>query len=140
MYEGTACGSLLEANTAHKRIIVCDVCSTENEDTSSKVVVTSSKPSAFPSTLRTKLTSDVQEISESDVQTDAVIRETCEKCGHDEVRFYTQQLRSADEGSTVRIYQGYLKIAVSWLTTLTGLLHVPELRAQMEHEQLKHQD
>ncbi|KAI6793564.1 hypothetical protein KC364_g12476 [Hortaea werneckii] len=97
----TACGSLLEPNTGHKRTIMCDVCSTENEDSYSKVVVTSSKPSAFPSTLRTKLTTDVQELSEADRKTDAVIKQACENCGHDEVRYYTQQLRSADEGSTV---------------------------------------
>lgn len=70
-------------------------------DTSSKVVVTSSKPSAFPSTLRTKLRSDVHEMSEADMQTDATIKQTCEKCGCDEMRYYTQQLRSADEGSTI---------------------------------------
>lgn len=74
---------------------------TSNSDTSSKVVVTTSKPSAFPSTLRTKLRSNVQEVSESDMQTDATIKQTCEKCGCEEVRYYTQQLRSADEGSTV---------------------------------------
>jgi DNA-directed RNA polymerase I subunit RPA12 len=32
---------------------------------------------------------------------DAAIKETCVNCGNDEVRYYTQQLRSADEGSTV---------------------------------------
>jgi len=33
--------------------------------------------------------------------THAEINQTCEKCGREKVRFYTQQLRSADEGSTV---------------------------------------
>lgn len=70
-------------------------------DNSSKVVVTISKPSAFPSTLRNKLRSNVQEVSESEIQTDATIDETCVKCGCERVRYYTQQLRSADEGSTV---------------------------------------
>lgn len=70
-------------------------------DTSSQVVVTSSKPSAFPSTLRTKLRSDVQEVDGADVQMEATIKQPCEKCGCEEVRYYTQQLRSADEGSTV---------------------------------------
>ena len=72
-----------------------------SKDNSSKVVVTTSKPSAFPSALRTKLRSDVQEVSEADMQTDATIKQTCEKCGCEEVRYYTQQLRSADEGTTV---------------------------------------
>ncbi|KAK3681479.1 DNA-directed RNA polymerase I core subunit rpa12 [Vermiconidia calcicola] len=97
----TDCGNLLDANTGRKAYIQCDVCGTQNKDTSSKVVVTTSKPSAFPSTLRTKLRSDVQEVSEADMQTDATIKQTCEKCGCEEVRYYTQQLRSADEGSTV---------------------------------------
>jgi DNA-directed RNA polymerase I subunit RPA12 len=35
------------------------------------------------------------------MQTHAVIDERCEKCGREQVRFYTQQLRSADEGTTV---------------------------------------
>lgn len=70
-------------------------------DTSSKVIVTTSKPSAFPSTLRTRLRSDVQEITESEIQIEATINMTCDKCGCGEVRYYTQQLRSADEGTTV---------------------------------------
>jgi DNA-directed RNA polymerase I subunit RPA12 len=43
----------------------------------------------------------VQTLNESDMQTHAVIDERCEKCGREQVRFYTQQLRSADEGTTV---------------------------------------
>ncbi|KAK4574689.1 DNA-directed RNA polymerase I core subunit rpa12 [Recurvomyces mirabilis] len=97
----TDCGSLLEPNTGRKAYILCDVCGVQNKDTSSKVVVTTSKPSAFPSTLRTKLRSDVQEVTEAERQNDATIQETCAKCGCEEVRYYTQQLRSADEGSTV---------------------------------------
>jgi len=31
----------------------------------------------------------------------ATIAETCPKCGHDTANFYTLQLRSVDEGSTV---------------------------------------
>ena len=31
----------------------------------------------------------------------AIIEETCSKCGHPELYFYTMQLRSVDEGSTV---------------------------------------
>jgi len=69
-------------------------------DTSAKVVVTRSKPSDLPSALRAKR-SEVQTITSEDVQQDATIRQTCEKCGQEEVRYYTQQLRSADEGSTV---------------------------------------
>ncbi|CAK4030402.1 DNA-directed RNA polymerase I subunit RPA12 [Lecanosticta acicola] len=97
----TDCGTLLEPNTGRKAYIECDVCGTQNKDASNRTIVTTSKPSAFPSTLRTRLRSDVQEIAEGDIQTDAEIQQTCEKCGNDTVTFYTLQLRSADEGSTV---------------------------------------
>jgi DNA-directed RNA polymerase I subunit RPA12 len=96
----TTCGNLLTP-TLHSKIVPCEICGQQNRDTSAKTVVTTSKPSAFPSTLRTKLRSDVQEVSTEDMQTDAAVNVTCEKCGCEEVRFYTQQTRGADEGSTV---------------------------------------
>jgi DNA-directed RNA polymerase subunit M/transcription elongation factor TFIIS len=68
-------------------------------DTSSNVIFTESKPSAFPSSLRAKR-SEVQTVTDEETQ-NATIRETCGKCGREEVRYYTQQLRSADEGTTV---------------------------------------
>lgn len=43
----------------------------------------------------------MQTLTEEDMQTEATIRQTCERCGRDEVKYYTLQLRSADEGSTV---------------------------------------
>ncbi|KAH9820879.1 DNA-directed RNA polymerase I subunit RPA12 [Teratosphaeria destructans] len=104
----TDCGNLLEPNPMRKTFIECEICGTQNRGIGSlpviyhhMVVVTTSKPSAFPSSLRTRLTSDVQDMSETDMQTDATIKLSCEKCGCEEVRYYTQQLRSADEGSTV---------------------------------------
>ena len=69
-------------------------------DTSTSAITTRSKPTAFPSALRSKR-SAVQTLTEEDVQKDAVIRQTCPECGNKEMRYYTQQLRSADEGSTV---------------------------------------
>ena len=65
-----------------------------------KTITTKSKPNAFPSLLRSKLSS-VQSLSAEDVETHAVIQETCPDCGRTEMRWYTQQLRGADEGSTV---------------------------------------
>ena len=69
-------------------------------DTAETSITTVSKPSAFPSILRAKR-STVQTLTEDDVQKGAVIAETCPECGRKEMTFYTQQLRSADEGSTV---------------------------------------
>jgi hypothetical protein len=53
------------------------------------------------------------------MQTDATINQTCEKCGREKVRFYTQQLRSADEGTTV-FYTcecGHKYVVVLYLST-----------------------
>jgi DNA-directed RNA polymerase I subunit RPA12 len=62
--------------------------------------VTTSKPSAYPSALRAKR-SDVQQLDESERGQLATIDQTCEKCGAKTVKYYEQQLRSADEGSTI---------------------------------------
>jgi DNA-directed RNA polymerase I subunit RPA12 len=116
----TDCGNLLENNTSRKTYLNCEVCGAQNKgmhreirrlnphmyadyekDTSSKTISTASKPTAFPSSLRTRLRSDVQEYDEGEIQTDAIIDHPCEKCGNPQTRYYTQQLRSADEGSTV---------------------------------------
>ncbi|KAK3202789.1 hypothetical protein GRF29_154g756926 [Pseudopithomyces chartarum] len=97
----TDCGNLLDGSAGKQNaILTCQVCGASCKDSSSKTVVTRSKPEAFPSALRTKR-SEVQTVDDSDMQTNAVINQMCEKCGREEVRFYTQQLRSADEGSTV---------------------------------------
>ncbi|KAF2248727.1 DNA-directed RNA polymeras-like protein I subunit [Trematosphaeria pertusa] len=97
----TDCGNLLDASAGKKNaMLICQICGAQCKDTSSKVIVTHSKPTAFPSSLRAKR-SEVQTITEADMQTHAVINQTCEECGREEVRFYTQQLRSADEGTTV---------------------------------------
>ena len=48
--------------------------------------------------MQTKSPSEAQAAAQDD---EATIREKCPGCGHDEMRFHTLQLRSADEGSTV---------------------------------------
>lgn len=114
----TDCGNLLDSSTGdEKTILVCNCCGAQNRgmyksayfgmshwrnntDTSSKTVITRSKPSAFPSLLRQKR-SAVQTVEASDRQAEAIIQEKCPMCGRDEMRYYTLQLRSADEGSTV---------------------------------------
>lgn len=64
---------------------------------------TTSKPSDYPSLLRSQKHSQVrvQSVTESDIQTTATTNEPCPRCGAPEVRYETKQLRSADEGSTV---------------------------------------
>ncbi|RDW69433.1 hypothetical protein BP6252_08453 [Coleophoma cylindrospora] len=98
----TDCGNLLDTSTGNKNtVLLCDCCGAENKDTASKTILTKTKPSSFPSLLRQKR-SAIQQVDESDRQNqDAVAQETCTQCGRKEVRFYTLQLRSADEGSTV---------------------------------------
>lgn len=113
----TDCGNLLDGSAGKQdAILTCQVCGASCRgrlfplpqrtafltvaDTSSKVIVTRSKPTAFPSVLRAKR-SEVQTITEADMQTRALIRQPCEKCGREEVRFHEKQLRSADEGSTI---------------------------------------
>ncbi|KAK2875012.1 hypothetical protein FQN49_001854 [Arthroderma sp. PD_2] len=95
------CGNLLNESTGDAdTILICDGCGTKNRDRASKTIVSESKPNAFPSALRTK-SSAVRELTEEDRQADAVIQQTCPDCGRTEMRYYTLQLRSADEGSTV---------------------------------------
>jgi len=97
----TSCGDLLpESEGVENAMLTCDVCGEICPDTSAKTIKTESKPSAFPSSLRAKR-SEVQDMSENTGPGLATIRQQCEKCGREEVRWYEQQLRSADEGSTI---------------------------------------
>ncbi|KAI5294234.1 DNA-directed RNA polymerase I core subunit rpa12 [Ascosphaera acerosa] len=97
----TSCGNLLpESSGDENAIIPCDVCGTQNKDIPPRTITSVSKPSAFPSALRSKR-SAIQTLSSGDRNHQATIQETCEKCGNPEVLFTTLQLRSADEGTTV---------------------------------------
>jgi len=98
----TDCGNLLDSAHGDDNIIlVCDICGCRSKDTSAKTVTSISKPTSFPSKLRDKLSGDVQAVDESAKDNEQLANEACEKCGGNEVRFHTLQLRSADEGSTV---------------------------------------
>lgn len=97
----TDCGNLLdETEGKDNALLKCDICGALNKDTSATVIVTQSKPSAYPSVLRAKR-SDVQQLAESDLGQLPLIAQPCEKCGRKLVRYYEQQLRGADEGSTI---------------------------------------
>jgi DNA-directed RNA polymerase I subunit RPA12 len=80
----------------------CAVCNKHTDLTaaSKATVTTRSHDNAFPSALRARR-SAVQTLKEGDVQTEATITQTCPECGRTEMKFYTMQLRSADEGATV---------------------------------------
>jgi DNA-directed RNA polymerase I subunit RPA12 len=130
----TDCGNLLDGSAGKQNVVLtCTVCGANNKDTSSKTVVTVSKPTAFPSALRAKR-SEVQTLSEDDVNTTSVIAQRCEECGREEVRYYTQQLRSADEGSTV-FYEcdcGHKYVSIIHVVSETDA----NATVQMEHQQL----
>lgn len=69
-------------------------------DAAPGTVISESKPSAFPSSLRAKR-SAVQTLTAEDRKTEAIAQHTCAKCGRKEMYFSAVQLRSADEGSTI---------------------------------------
>ncbi|KAL2208741.1 hypothetical protein CC79DRAFT_1366949 [Sarocladium strictum] len=95
------CGNLLPASKGTERnVLSCECCGAENKDTGSKTIVTETKPSDFPSQLRQKLQSSVQSVERHNIQTDAIAQERCPKCGREEVRYTSVQMRGADEGST----------------------------------------
>ncbi|PGH26856.1 hypothetical protein AJ80_01437 [Polytolypa hystricis UAMH7299] len=97
----TDCGQLLSESTGDENaILICDLCGAKNKDTPPKTITSESKPNAFPSALRAKH-SDLQALTADDRRKDAIIEYTCPGCGRPEMRFYTLQLRSADEGTTV---------------------------------------
>jgi len=96
-----ACGNLLPRTTGHaEEMIPCEDCGTHTKDTSSKIITSISKPSAFPSVLHDKH-STVQSINAEELEMEAIIAKDCPDCGRKEMFYHTKQLRSADEGSTV---------------------------------------
>ncbi|KAF2148961.1 DNA-directed RNA polymeras-like protein I subunit [Myriangium duriaei CBS 260.36] len=97
----TDCGSLLDRATGPQQTeLKCTVCGAICKDTSEKTIVTRSKPSAFPSSLRAKR-SEIQTAPEGESESYPRTQVPCSKCGREEVGFYEMQLRSADEGSTI---------------------------------------
>ncbi|KAH8809016.1 transcription factor S-II-domain-containing protein [Xylogone sp. PMI_703] len=97
----TDCGNLLETSTGNANtILICECCGAENRDTASKVITTETKASSFPSLLRQKR-SAIQTVERSQMKNEVITQQTCPECGNPEMTFYTVQLRSADEGSTV---------------------------------------
>ncbi|PKS07307.1 hypothetical protein jhhlp_005909 [Lomentospora prolificans] len=99
------CGNLLpESRGSKKNILKCECCGLESKDIAQIKTVSSTAPSDFPSVLRQKLHTTIQEVERHEIDTMAKTEERCPKCGNYEVRFTTLQLRSADEGSTVLFF------------------------------------
>lgn len=76
--------------------VVCSLCSFKCKfhDINVEEVLTKSSQTQKPSWI-----SDEEE--QEQMEKHAVIEEPCPKCGNPEMYFYTMQLRSVDEGSTV---------------------------------------
>ncbi|SPN98571.1 related to DNA-directed RNA polymerase I A12.2 subunit [Cephalotrichum gorgonifer] len=101
----TACGTLLPESIGNTRnLLKCDCCTLENRDVGINKTTAVTKPTDFPSVLRQKLHSSVKAVEKHKIDTMAKTDEKCPKCGAEEVRFTTLQLRSADEGTTVFFY------------------------------------
>jgi DNA-directed RNA polymerase I subunit RPA12 len=88
------CGTILD--TPSSDLVKCQACpfSAKLAKRVIREVVTRSAPTIKP----TWINDEDQASSETK---HATVQEPCPKCGHHEQFFYTMQLRSADEGSTV---------------------------------------
>ncbi|ORY76966.1 DNA-directed RNA polymerase I subunit RPA12 [Protomyces lactucae-debilis] len=109
----TGCGTLLDPPTS--TALTCTGCgaSFPSAQFKSLSVTTRSAPGAFPSVLKQKRsvvhvpvpsTDDPEGLGEQhggNTEGRATIEEKCVKCGNEQMTFFTLQLRSADEGSTV---------------------------------------
>ncbi|KAI5785526.1 hypothetical protein DFH27DRAFT_262351 [Peziza echinospora] len=95
------CGNLLPPSSTSPTLL-CDHCLHSTLSLPTTTVTTHSSATAFPSSLRSKK-SAVQTLEAGDLETEATIRQKCpnEGCEMGELKFFTLQLRSADEGATV---------------------------------------
>ncbi|CCF58015.1 hypothetical protein KAFR_0D03670 [Kazachstania africana CBS 2517] len=98
------CGNLLDnPSTVSGSEVTCSQCQANypKSEFSNLKVVTQTAEDAFPSSLRSKKSVVKTSLKKNEVEDGAVIKEKCPKCGNDEMRYHTLQLRSADEGATV---------------------------------------
>jgi len=88
------CGTILDPPKGDD--VVCTFCPYKCRFSEMHIgeVVTKSAPVPKPAWVG-------EDKDEEEVEKHATIEEPCPKCGHHELSFYTMQLRSVDEGSTV---------------------------------------
>eukprot|EP01080_Neovahlkampfia_damariscottae_P002596 gene2596-3557_t len=89
------CQNFLDFEDTSKSDLIkvsCEYCKTVNEFTKKKVVL-------FTSEISYEKSGRVFQKSKDESK--ATIEETCPKCNYHEMTFFTLQLRSVDEGSTV---------------------------------------
>ncbi|KAJ1401730.1 hypothetical protein B484DRAFT_338889 [Ochromonadaceae sp. CCMP2298] len=95
----SVCGTILDAPEGDT--VQCSHCpfTCKFEEISGSEVMTHSVPTARP----TWAVDDGEEDAAGgkELVTHATIEEPCPRCNHHELYFYTMQLRSVDEGSTV---------------------------------------
>lgn len=95
------CGTIMEAPT--EEWISCTYCPYQVNfaELSIAEVTTRSAPTPKPSWVTDNEEGKTAAEDTVDKDKHARIEEPCPKCGHPELYFYTMQLRSVDEGSTV---------------------------------------
>ena len=96
----SACGSILDP--PEDEWVKCTYCAHKCKFADMEVpeVVTKSAPSQKPAWVR-DIEDGGETVGPSEGVTHATIEEPCPRCNHPELYFYTMQLRSVDEGSTV---------------------------------------
>ncbi|CAM9478828.1 unnamed protein product [Phaeothamnion confervicola] len=98
------CGTILDFPDAGD--VTCSHCGTRVSSLNDEgwreknVVVTRSASRPVPEWIRQMRDDESGNAGDASTQR-ATVQETCPKCGHGEMEFYTLQLRSADEGQTV---------------------------------------
>ncbi len=91
------CGTVMDPPTSHENV-TCSCCkfSCRFAQLAIPEVTTKSAPTSKPAWLI-----DYEEKDKAGQDKHAIIEEPCPKCANPEMFFYTMQLRSVDEGSTV---------------------------------------
>jgi len=95
------CSTILDAPDLDEVSCSCCAFKCQFEELHVPAVVTRSAPRPKPQWLASIEDNDDAKEQEEAAKKHATIEEPCPKCAHPELYFYTMQLRSVDEGSTV---------------------------------------